>query len=262
MMMESLAARQRKQPLMPSEPSHLHQSFKIYIQTALISIITASIAVFIFASVFNTRNGPLDPEEDERLRLNMFWTDLTSHTCTTYRAFALVRRADQGARWKHKWSRPVPWFVSFFAFICDSTTPPLYVVPHSTFSYAIRKLLATNAHRLFVTDSDFEPSSSPGSPMGGGLCGIVSVVDSAYFVHRISCSSTMPNLYDVVLSLFAPIAYVSNVDPTQRMRHRCASSTSSLLVSEHCAGLVTLWVTRANTGSVAIQQRFRALKIQ
>ncbi|KAJ8585880.1 hypothetical protein M405DRAFT_935755 [Rhizopogon salebrosus TDB-379] len=34
-----------------------------------------------------------------------------------------------------------------------------------------------NAHRLFVTDSDFEPSSSPGSPMGGRLCGIVSVVD-------------------------------------------------------------------------------------
>ncbi|KAG1823665.1 uncharacterized protein BJ212DRAFT_1476547 [Suillus subaureus] len=38
----------------------------------------------MFASVFNTRNGPLDPEEDERLRLNMFWTDLTSHTCMTY----------------------------------------------------------------------------------------------------------------------------------------------------------------------------------
>jgi hypothetical protein len=34
---------------------------------------------------------PFDPEagerqerEDRRLRLNMFWTDLTSHACTTY----------------------------------------------------------------------------------------------------------------------------------------------------------------------------------
>ncbi|KAG1823666.1 uncharacterized protein BJ212DRAFT_1444736 [Suillus subaureus] len=85
---------------------------------------------------------------------------------------------------------------------------PVYVVlPTSTLSYAIQKLLATNAHRLFVTDSDFEPSSSPSSPMGGGLCGIVSVVD--------------------ILSLFALIANVPNVDPTQRMRHRRASSTSS-----------------------------------
>lgn len=85
---------------------------------------------------------------------------------------------------------------------------PVYVVlPTSTLSYAIQKLLATNAHRLFVTDSDFEPSSSPGSPMGGGLCGIVSVVD--------------------ILSVFARIANVPDVDPTQRMRHRRASSTSS-----------------------------------
>ncbi|KAG2038376.1 hypothetical protein BDR03DRAFT_918621 [Suillus americanus] len=72
------------EPLMPSKPSHLHQSFKSYIQTALIAIITASVAVIIYVSVFDTCNGPLDPEEDERLRLNMFWTDLASHPCTTY----------------------------------------------------------------------------------------------------------------------------------------------------------------------------------
>lgn len=84
---------------------------------------------------------------------------------------------------------------------------PVYVVlPTSTLSYAIQKLLATNSHRLFVIDSDFEPSSSPGSPMGG-LCGIVSVVD--------------------ILSLFARIANIPNIDPMQRMRHRRASSTSS-----------------------------------
>ncbi|KAG2156889.1 uncharacterized protein EDB93DRAFT_1126230 [Suillus bovinus] len=85
---------------------------------------------------------------------------------------------------------------------------PVYVaLPTSTLLYAIQKLLATNSHRLFVIDPDFEPSSSPGSPMGGGLCGIVSVVD--------------------ILSLFALIANVPNVDPTQRMRHRRASSSSS-----------------------------------
>ncbi|KAG1748337.1 uncharacterized protein EDB91DRAFT_1113472 [Suillus paluster] len=85
---------------------------------------------------------------------------------------------------------------------------PVYVVlPTSSLSYAIQKLLATNAHRLFVTDSDFEPSSSPGTPTGGGLCGIVSIVD--------------------ILSLFARIANIPNVDPTQRMRHRRASSSSS-----------------------------------
>ncbi|KAG2038377.1 hypothetical protein BDR03DRAFT_1009852 [Suillus americanus] len=42
----------------------------------------------------------------------------------------------------------------------------------------------------------------------------------------------------------------------------CLIYIFTLLVSEHCAGLVTLWVTRANTGPVPIQQRSRALKIQ
>jgi len=36
-------------------------------------------------------------------------------------AFTSIRRADQGARWKYRWSRPVSWFVSFLAFICDSS---------------------------------------------------------------------------------------------------------------------------------------------
>ncbi|KAH7919305.1 hypothetical protein BV22DRAFT_1041057 [Leucogyrophana mollusca] len=83
---------------------------------------------------------------------------------------------------------------------------PVYVVfPTSTLSYTIQKLLATNAHRLFVTD-DASISSSPISG-GGGLCGIVSTVD--------------------ILSLFARVANIPDVDPTQRMRHRRASSSSS-----------------------------------
>jgi hypothetical protein len=81
------------------------------------------------------------------------------------RAFTPVRCADQRAIWKHRWSRPVSWFVSFCTSIYDSTTTPLcvlcgdlpwhqdsltdacatvYVVlPTSTLSYAIQKLLAS-----------------------------------------------------------------------------------------------------------------------
>ncbi|KIJ15960.1 hypothetical protein PAXINDRAFT_162950 [Paxillus involutus ATCC 200175] len=86
---------------------------------------------------------------------------------------------------------------------------PIYVVfPTSTLLYTIQKLLATNSHRLFVTDNDFPLSSSPSiSNFGNGnLCGIVSIVD--------------------ILSLFARIAHIADVDPTQRMRHRRASASS------------------------------------
>ncbi|KAG6377515.1 hypothetical protein JVT61DRAFT_15323 [Boletus reticuloceps] len=86
---------------------------------------------------------------------------------------------------------------------------PVYIVlPTSTLSYTIQKLLATNSHRLFVTDNDLSLSSPSPSNLGSGnLCGIVSIVD--------------------ILSLFARIANIPDVDPTQRMRHRRASSSSS-----------------------------------
>jgi len=87
---------------------------------------------------------------------------------------------------------------------------PVYVVfPTSTLSYTMQKLLATNSHRLFVTDDDFSLPSSPflSNSGSGNLCGIVSIVD--------------------ILSLFALVANIPDVDPTQRMRHRRASSSSS-----------------------------------
>ncbi|KAG0702053.1 hypothetical protein DFH29DRAFT_923572 [Suillus ampliporus] len=135
-------------PLVPRRSSHRHQSLNSCICTALIAVLTAAIAVVIFASVFSPKpcNDPLDPdvrdrirkewdielrqhqqdilkrvdtekrwrlednerfrlreqwgreeeehkreveerrkrEQDERLRLNMFWTEPVSHTCTTY----------------------------------------------------------------------------------------------------------------------------------------------------------------------------------
>ncbi|KAI0765872.1 hypothetical protein BD413DRAFT_159418 [Trametes elegans] len=86
---------------------------------------------------------------------------------------------------------------------------PVYSVsPNNTLLYTMQKLLATNAHRVFVTEESpmsSSPSFSTMSPTN--LCGIVSVVD--------------------VLSLFARIASVPDVDPTRMQRHRRASSTSS-----------------------------------
>lgn len=84
---------------------------------------------------------------------------------------------------------------------------PIYLVfPTNTLSYAIQKLLATNSHRLFVTDNDYLlPAHSISST--GNLCGIVSIVD--------------------ILSQFAVVANIPDVDPTRRMRHRRASSSSS-----------------------------------
>jgi len=83
---------------------------------------------------------------------------------------------------------------------------PVYsVLPSNTLVYAIEKLLATNAHRLFVTDDN------PNSPKLGNapepLSGIVSTVD--------------------VLSLFAVAANIPDVDPTRMQRRRRASSSTS-----------------------------------
>lgn len=63
--------------------------------------------------------------------------------------------------------------------------------------------------------------------MGGGLCGIVSVVDSASFDFCFHLCIIIPLICHLVLSLFARVANIPNVDPTQRMRHRRASSASS-----------------------------------
>jgi len=82
---------------------------------------------------------------------------------------------------------------------------PVYsVYPSSALSYTIEKLLATNAHRVFVTHEPIIPSS-PITP--ADLCGIVSTVD--------------------ILSLFARLAKIPGVDPTRMQRHRRASSSSS-----------------------------------
>ncbi|KAF9448125.1 CBS-domain-containing protein [Macrolepiota fuliginosa MF-IS2] len=85
---------------------------------------------------------------------------------------------------------------------------PVYsVFPSSALVYTIEKLLATNAHRLFVTDESesVNPVLSSSSP--GNLTGIISIVD--------------------ILSLFAHLAKIADVDPRRMQRHRRASSASS-----------------------------------
>ncbi|KAF4618201.1 hypothetical protein D9613_011536 [Agrocybe pediades] len=86
---------------------------------------------------------------------------------------------------------------------------PVYsVLQSSLLSYTMEKLLATNAHRVFVTreSGPGSPSMSPSSHKSN-ITGIVSVVD--------------------ILSLFAHAAKIPNIDPTQMQRHRRASSVSS-----------------------------------
>jgi CBS domain-containing protein len=84
---------------------------------------------------------------------------------------------------------------------------PVYsVFPSSLLSFTMEKLLATNAHRVFVTkELTASPVMSPSSH--SNLTGIVSIVD--------------------ILSLFARIAKIPNIDPTQMQRQRRASSAST-----------------------------------
>ncbi|KIL63189.1 hypothetical protein M378DRAFT_187141 [Amanita muscaria Koide BX008] len=81
---------------------------------------------------------------------------------------------------------------------------PVYsVYPNNALSYTIEKLLATNAHRVFVTH---EPISSPPS-VPVELCGIASIGD--------------------ILSLFGRLAKIPDIDPTKMLRHRRRASSAS-----------------------------------
>ncbi|RDB27974.1 Protein SDS23 [Hypsizygus marmoreus] len=112
---------------------------------------------------------------------------------------------------KHILSTPLHYFISHIKEPYGSTDGadkyPVYSVsPSSQLSYTIQKLLATNAHRLFVTTESRPSSPILSSSSFGNLSGIVSIVD--------------------ILSLFARLANIADVDPTRMQRHRRASSTS------------------------------------
>lgn len=104
---------------------------------------------------------------------------------------------------------------------------PVYsVFPSSTLAYTIQKVLATNSHRLFVT-SESNGSASPSAGLRGNLSGVVSIGD--------------------ILSLFARIANIPDVDPARMQRHRRASSTSS---HGSTSGVFTEHARSASRGSL------------
>ncbi|EJU02470.1 hypothetical protein DACRYDRAFT_116148 [Dacryopinax primogenitus] len=83
---------------------------------------------------------------------------------------------------------------------------PVYsVLTSSTLEYMMEKLVATKAHRLFLVDDPLVPTSPS---RYGNLRGVVSVVD--------------------ILSIFARLAGLPDVDPFHLRRKRRTSSTSSL----------------------------------
>lgn len=83
---------------------------------------------------------------------------------------------------------------------------PVYgVLPDSTLSHVIQKLLATNAQRVFIITDDVRETTSV--PLKGNLRGVVSAID--------------------ILSFFARLVGISDVDPTRMQRNRRASSASS-----------------------------------
>ena len=67
--------------------------------------------------------------------------------------------------------------------------------------------------------------STATSSSSGNLSGIVSIVDSAYPLLKYTDSFYL--YIPAVLSLFARIAQIRDVDPTRNQRHRRASSASS-----------------------------------
>ncbi|KAG6836948.1 hypothetical protein H0H93_000838 [Arthromyces matolae] len=107
---------------------------------------------------------------------------------------------------------PLHQFISIIKEVDGSTDGvdkyPVYSVsPSNSLAYTMQKLLATNAHRLFVTVESRPSSPIQTSTTYGSLSGIVSIVD--------------------ILSLFARVANITDIDPTMMQRHRRASSTSS-----------------------------------
>ncbi|KIY47923.1 hypothetical protein FISHEDRAFT_44374, partial [Fistulina hepatica ATCC 64428] len=110
-------------------------------------------------------------------------------------------------------SMPLHQFISLIKSPAGSTDGedryPVYAVSStSTLLHTMEKLIATNAHRLFVTRNS-STTPSPTSSVSSNLCGIVSMID--------------------VLSIFARLANVPDVDPTimKQLRRRSSSSSHS-----------------------------------
>ncbi|EJD51116.1 hypothetical protein AURDEDRAFT_111788 [Auricularia subglabra TFB-10046 SS5] len=111
---------------------------------------------------------------------------------------------------------------------------PVYsVLPSSTLSYTMQKLLATHAHRVFLTDDPACPPSPPVSLAGlanhhdGHLPGTPPSAGS--LPMPLSALGNLRGVVSVldVLSVFARLLGLEDVDPTRAGRHRRASSASA-----------------------------------
>ncbi|KAH7099682.1 hypothetical protein BKA62DRAFT_283016 [Auriculariales sp. MPI-PUGE-AT-0066] len=108
---------------------------------------------------------------------------------------------------------------------------PVYsVIPTSSLTYCMQKLLATRAHRVFITD---DPSCPPSPPVT--FAGLPSSPAKANALDSPTTPpmsfATLGNLRGVVsvldvLSIFARLLGLSDVDPGHAGRHRRASSAS------------------------------------
>jgi hypothetical protein len=101
----------------------------------------------------------------------------------------------------------------------------IHLVPHPSRIENV-VLFSANAHRLFVT-RESSGSTSPVIPsFRGNLSGIVSIVDSS-FLSIFGKSNPLSKIPCIVLSLFAQLAKLPDIDPQRMQRHRRASSASS-----------------------------------
>ena len=139
----------------------------------------------------------------------------------------------------------------YYKFLLSTSSFPVYsVFSSSLLSFTMEKILASellstysvaetshfdelaNAHRVFVTKDVSSPVSPVLSPsFHTNITGVVSIVDSA-FLFLVSNMKNGPPILTLpfwwtVLSLFARVAKIPNIDPTRMQRHRSASSASS-----------------------------------
>ena len=103
----------------------------------------------------------------------------------------------------------------------------------SAYSIAVNPyfIKLANAHRVFVTKESAKASAVMSPSSHSNLTGIVSIVDSVFLrsppKKKLNTLFSFFYFWRTVLSLFARIAKIPNIDPTQKQRHRRASSAST-----------------------------------
>ncbi|KAG2069560.1 hypothetical protein BDR04DRAFT_1055334 [Suillus decipiens] len=73
-------------PLIGRRKPLCRQSIYVYAVLSHIVLLVVVVIIALTSLIFSIRpsNDPLNPDNQDRIRMNMSWTDLASHTCTTY----------------------------------------------------------------------------------------------------------------------------------------------------------------------------------